>query len=108
MLRSSIAHLFEDVKHIKFVKVVKMDNPELRPDWINAQQATEILGITRNTLKRLVRDGILPAYTIQGVAGYRFKRPEVQALIKPVLPARQRTRKTKSKPRPSRNRTARE
>jgi len=55
-------------------------------NWVSPKETREILGVTRNTLKGLVRKGILPAYTIEGVVGLRFKRPEVEALIKRVEP----------------------
>ena len=54
-------------------------------DWISAAEACKILGVSRNTLKKLIREGTLPAYTIQGVAGYRVKRGDVQALVQPVV-----------------------
>jgi excisionase family DNA binding protein len=73
------------------------------PNWIGLKQAMAILGISRNTLKGLVNDGILPAYTIEGVVGYRFRRPEVEALIKPVVPIGAATKKRiKSKHSPTR------
>ncbi len=47
--------------------------------------ACKILGVSRNTLKRLIREGIVPAYEVQGVAGYKLRRDEVEALIEPVV-----------------------
>lgn len=47
-------------------------------------EACQILGVSRNTVKKLIREGALPAYTIQGVTGYRLRRHEVQALIHTV------------------------
>ncbi|MBI5848516.1 MAG: helix-turn-helix domain-containing protein [Nitrospirae bacterium] len=67
-------------------------------DWISVVEACKILGVARNTLKKLIREGTLPAYTIQGVAGYRLKRQDVEALLQPVVvhtPKKQkRNRKT--------------
>jgi excisionase family DNA binding protein len=54
-------------------------------DWISITEACKHLGISRNTLKKLVREGIVPAYRIQGVIGYRLKRNEVEALVRPVV-----------------------
>jgi excisionase family DNA binding protein len=54
--------------------------------WVGQKEARDILGVARNTLKRLMREGILPAYQIEGVVGYRFKRDEVEALIRRVVP----------------------
>jgi excisionase family DNA binding protein len=74
-----------------------------RPNWVSPKEAREILGVTRNTLKGLVRKGILPAYTIEGVVGIRFRRPEVEALIKPVVPENAPTSKVaKTKRAPTR------
>jgi excisionase family DNA binding protein len=67
-------------------------------NWVSPKETREILGVTRNTLKGLVHKGILPAYTIEGVVGLRFKRPEVEALIKRVEPQKAMAkRKTKPK-----------
>jgi excisionase family DNA binding protein len=75
-------------------------------DWVSPKDAREILGVTRNTLKRLVREGILPGYRIEGVVGVRFKRPEVEALIKRVEPE-QTTPKNLGKPKRSSTRKTR-
>ena len=73
------------------------------PNWVSPKEAREILGVTRNTLKGLVRKGILPAYTVEGVVGIRFKRPEVEALIKPVVSEKASAQKQgKSKRAPTR------
>ena len=53
-------------------------------DWLNMEEACAILGISRNTLKKLIREGDVPAYTVAGVVGYKLKREDVEALIKPV------------------------
>ena len=53
-------------------------------DWISVVAACKILGVSRNTLKKLIREGTLPAYTIQGIAGYKIKRHDVEALLQPV------------------------
>lgn len=54
-------------------------------DWISFVEACKILGVSRNTVKKLIREGALPAYTIQGIAGYRLKRHDVEALLQPVV-----------------------
>ena len=71
------------------------------PNWVSPKEAREILGVTRNTLKGLVRKGILPAYTVEGVVGFRFKRLEVEALIKPVVPEAAPAKKETKPKRPS-------
>ncbi len=57
--------------------------------------ACEILAVSRNTLKKLIREGTLPAFTIRGVAGYRLRRHEVQALMRRVLIASLRKKKAR-------------
>lgn len=54
-------------------------------DWVTLAEACEMLGVARNTLKKLIREGRVNAYTVDGVVGYKLKRQDVQALIKPVL-----------------------
>ncbi len=52
--------------------------------WLSLEEACQILGISRNTLKKLIREGRIPAYNIEGVVGYKLKKPDVESLIKPV------------------------
>jgi excisionase family DNA binding protein len=86
-----LALLFYLVKcHYMLLKESNMSN---QSNWLYPKEAGEILGVTRNTLKGLVRKGILPAYTIDGVVGIRFKRPEVEALIKRVEPEQAKAKK---------------
>ncbi len=61
-------------------------------EWISMKEASELLGVTTNTIRRLIRDGVLPAYEIKGVRGFQIKRADVEALITPV-----RVRPTKKK-----------
>lgn len=56
-------------------------------EWISVTEASKVLGVARNTLKKLIREGTLPAYTVQGVRGFRLKRPDVEALLRPVVVA---------------------
>ena len=57
---------------------------QIQSDWVTLTEACEMLGVARNTLKKLIREGRVDAYTIDGVVGYKLKRQDVQALIKPV------------------------
>jgi len=68
------------------VKSVKSEKGLTAPEWLKINEACQILDVSRNTLKALVREGILPAYKIEGVVGYKFKRAEVESLIKRVEP----------------------
>ncbi len=56
--------------------------------WIGITEAAKILGLSRNTVAKLVDEGILPAYQIMGVKGLQFKPEDVQGLIKRVEPKR--------------------
>ncbi len=70
--------------------------------WLSVEDACSILGISRNTLKKLIREGNVPAYTIAGVVGYKLKREDVEALIKPVSiqkPPKESSRKKKAQQR---------
>lgn len=55
-------------------------------NWITLAEACEVLGLSTNTVKKLVRKGILPAYEVTGVRGPRFKPEDVERLIKPIQP----------------------
>lgn len=79
----------------RWSKVSNMSNTPDAPVWIGMKDALAILGISRNTLKSLIQTGKLPAYTVEGVVGYRFKRHEVEALIKPVVPKGAKEKKAK-------------
>lgn len=61
-----------------------MSNMSDAREWLSVEDACALLGISRNTLKKLIREGRVPAYTIEGVVGYKLKRSEVDTLIKPV------------------------
>jgi excisionase family DNA binding protein len=52
--------------------------------WLNIKQACEMLGVTANTVRKLIRTGVLPAREIIGVRGFQIKREDVESLIKPV------------------------
>jgi excisionase family DNA binding protein len=54
--------------------------------WLKTGEAAQILGISKNTLKRLVREGYLKAYRIKGVAGFQFRKKDVLGLIEKVTP----------------------
>jgi excisionase family DNA binding protein len=80
--------------------------------WISLAEASRILGIAPNTVRRLVERGTLPAFKIQGVAGYRFQREQVEALIQLVVVGPEKKQKHREKagqlaPRSRSKRTAR-
>lgn len=66
-------------------------------DWLNLKETCAMLGLSANTVKRLVDEGILQAYEIKGVQGLRYKKQDVEALITPtqVNPGKKRTKKAK-------------
>lgn len=66
-------------------------------DWIGVTEAKEILGISVNTVKKLIREGILPAYEVPGVRGPRFHREDVEKLIRRIEPGVNKTTKPDSK-----------
>lgn len=69
-------------------------------DWIGVTDAKEILGVSVNTVKKLIRQGILPAYEVPGVRGPRFHRADVENLIRRIEPTEEKSQvKGKKKPR---------
>jgi excisionase family DNA binding protein len=57
---------------------------DIMSEWISMKEPSELLGVTPNTVRRLIRDGVLPAFEIKGVRGYQLKRADVETLITPV------------------------
>jgi excisionase family DNA binding protein len=78
---------------LKMMKLFNLCERGNRPikDWIGITEAAKILGISRNTVQKLVEEGILPAYEVTGVKGWQFKRADVQGLIRRVEPKKKRT-----------------
>jgi excisionase family DNA binding protein len=70
-------------KHSK-TQYGKIDAGAYMNEWISMKETSELLGLTPNTVRRLIRDGVLPAYEIKGVRGYQIKRTDVEGLITPV------------------------
>jgi len=60
-------------------------------DWIGVTEAKEILGVSVNTVKKLIQEGILPAYEVPGVRGPRFHRPDVENLIRRIEPKQKKS-----------------
>jgi excisionase family DNA binding protein len=57
------------------------------PDRVSTSQVAEMLGISRVTVARMVRDGRLPAWQIG--RAYKIDRAVVEAFVKPVVVAAQ-------------------
>jgi excisionase family DNA binding protein len=53
-------------------------------DWLTLKDVRDLLGVAPNTVRKLIRTGKLPAYQITGIRGPRFKREDVEALIRPI------------------------
>ena len=62
------------------------ESNESNRSWIRTGEAADLLGISKNTLKRLVREGLLKAYRVKGVTGLQFRRQDVLALLEEVTP----------------------
>ncbi len=54
--------------------------------WLTVKEACELLGIAPPSIHKLVREGYLDAYRIEGLRGLKFKREDVLTLIKKVKP----------------------
>jgi excisionase family DNA binding protein len=55
-------------------------------EWLSLKDACEILGLNPNTVRKLIRTGVLPAYEIKGVRGPRFKKEDFEGLITRIQP----------------------
>lgn len=55
--------------------------------WV--PEAREYLGISDATLRRLVREGRLPAYRMGGMGRLRFRKEDLDAVLVPVPTGRQ-------------------
>ncbi len=54
--------------------------------WLQTGDAAALIGVSNNTLLKLVKEGYIKAYRIKGVRGLRFKRRDVEALVEEVQP----------------------
>ncbi len=54
--------------------------------WLQTGEAAALIGVSNNTLLKLVKEGHIKAYRIKGVRGLRFKRGDVEALVEEVQP----------------------
>lgn len=52
--------------------------------WLNVSEAADYLGVSRQTLYRLMDKGTLPYYTIEGLQGRRIEKEDLDALVKKV------------------------
>jgi excisionase family DNA binding protein len=48
--------------------------------WFNVSEAAKYLGISRDTLYKLMDQGLLPYYTLKGVQKRRLKKEDLDAL----------------------------
>jgi excisionase family DNA binding protein len=66
-------------------------------DWLSLKEACEILGLAPNTVRKLIRTGVLPAYEIKGVRGPRFRKEDLEVLITPIQPQSSKQKDSKNK-----------
>ncbi len=62
---------------------------------VSITEASRILGVAPNTVRKLISSGELRAYKIKGVLGIRVEREDVEALITPVEVKSTKSRKKK-------------
>lgn len=55
-------------------------------EWLKPSEAAELIGVSVNTLKRLVKEGYVKAYRVEGVRGIQFRKGDVLELLKEVKP----------------------
>ena len=56
----------------------------MKQQWYTVKEACEYLRVSKVTLYKLCNDGVLPYYKLKGVRGRRFKREDLDALLKPA------------------------
>lgn len=67
--------------------------------WLRVGEAAKIIGVSTQTVRRLIWDGDLPAFRVRNRGHYRVKREDVEALIEShrALPrVRQRSSESQS------------
>ncbi len=67
----------------------------MESEYLGLREAAELLGVSRFTIWRLIRDGELPAYQSQVDRRQKLvKRSDVEALMQPLpLPASEHAKK---------------
>lgn len=55
-------------------------------EWLSLKDACEILELAPNTVRKLIRTGVLRAYEIKGIRGPRFKKEDLNGVITPIQP----------------------
>ena len=53
-------------------------------EWVKIGEAAKLLGISYNSLRKLVKEGYLKAYRVRGIVGVQFRRGDVLALLEEV------------------------
>lgn len=56
-------------------------------DLMTPAEAAEALKLSLRTLRRYIRSGKLPAYSLGGSRTYRLRRADVERLLVPMSPA---------------------
>jgi excisionase family DNA binding protein len=55
------------------------DMPE--KEWFNVSEAAEYLQVSRQTIYKLMQDGVLPYTKVRGLQGRRIRKQDVDALF---------------------------
>jgi excisionase family DNA binding protein len=52
--------------------------------WLNQQDSAAYIGISARHLRHLVATGVVPAHRLRGGRSIRFKRADLDALLRPI------------------------
>ncbi len=68
---------------------VRIDMPEEMPPILDTALAAELLNMNVDVVRRMAREGELPAYRLPGARSFRFFRDELMEYVRsfPVHPA---------------------
>lgn len=56
------------------------------PLWLTRKEAAEHMRVSERTIDRWADDGLLQEYKVGGLQSTRFKRADLDAMVKPVEP----------------------
>lgn len=57
-------------------------DPPNADEWLTPRQAAALVGITPDTIRKWANDGVLPTQRVRAGSHRRFRRSDVEALIR--------------------------
>ncbi len=65
--------------------------------WFNVSEAAKYLGISRDTLYKLMDDGVLRYYSLKGVQKRRLKKEDLDSLMEQAPEPQKKNAKSKTR-----------